>query len=366
MVTETLKSDSTQLKSYPKILPLVGKNADYVLGNKIEITEKVDGSMFAFGKDPEGILFFRSKGQQIDPAYPQDMFRAAVEHILSVRDRIPADTAFYGETLQKPRHNTLTYGRVPRGHIALFGMFDWARTRGVPHNELSVWAFELGCDVVPLIYEGILDNLAGVVDLLDRESFLGGAKIEGVVLKDYDRPMEFAGMVYPLTVLKFVSEQFKEKHQTNPDWTKPSDSLEKVFFQYKAGNEARWRKAIQHRKEAGAFIGEPKDIGPLMKDIWEDLVTEEADNLKEELFRVFKKRLAYAGQAGFPEWFKTVYLLEDTCEKWPLISLPESLPPSLSLEQLYPATGSEPLTSSTKSCTLALPTESISLMELKN
>jgi hypothetical protein len=191
-------------------------------------------------------------------------------------------------------------------------MFDWARTRGVPHDELRSWAYELGMEVVPLLFQGTLDNLQAVVDMLDRESFLGGAKIEGVVIKDYTRPMEFSGMIYPLTVLKFVSEQFKEKHAANPDWKKPSDGLEAIFLQYKEGNEARWRKAIQRRKEAGLYEGQPKDIGPIMKDIWEDLCAEEKENLKEELFGIFKKRFAYAGQAGFPEWFKTVYLLENT------------------------------------------------------
>lgn len=295
------------LKSYPKILPLVGKYSDLILGNKIEATEKVDGSMFAFGKDAEGKLHFRSKGQAIDGNTPPAMFAPAVNHVLSIADRIPNDTAFYGETLQKPRHNTLAYDRVPLNHIALFGVFDFERTKGLGYSEVAKYAQLFDVDVVPLIFEGTLTNLADVTAMLDRDSFLGGAKIEGVVLKDYTRPMDFAGMIFPLTVLKFVSEQFKEKHSANPDWKAPKDHLEEILAQYKT--EARWLKAIQKRREAGDFLGEPKDIGPLMKIIWDDVVEEEKENFKEELFNVFKKRLAYAAQSGFPEWYKSKYLL---------------------------------------------------------
>jgi len=300
------------LKSYPKIIPLVGKYADLVTnGDEIEITEKVDGSMFAFGRSPEGELFFRSKGQQIDERAPPNMFAPAVEHILTVADRIPNDTAFYGETLQKPRHNTLAYSRVPLNHLALFGVFDFERTRGESHEVLTGYANTLGVDVVPLIYRGPMDSIANIPALMQKESFLGGQLIEGVVLKDYARPFEFAGMIMPITVLKYVSEAFKEKHSNNPDWKPQGDALEEVLNQYRKGQEARWTKAIQHRKEAGLYLGEPKDIGPLMKEIWDDVLVEEKENFKEELFHIYKKRLAHAAQGNFPQWFKSQYLLGD-------------------------------------------------------
>jgi hypothetical protein len=301
-----------ELKSYPKIFPLVGRYADLVTnGDTIEITEKVDGSMFAFGRDTEGKLHFRSKGQPIDERAPPTMFAPAVDHIMHVADRIPAGFALYGETLQKPRHNTLAYNAVPRGHVALFGVFDFERTSGLNHVDMSAFASKLDIDVVPLVYEGPLDSISKVPELLDRESFLGGQKIEGVVLKNYSKAMEFSGMILPITVLKFVSEQFKEKHSNNPDWKPSKDALEEVLEQYRKGREARWIKAIQRHKEAGLYVGEPKDIGPLMKSIWEDTLAEEKVNFMEELFHIYKKRLAGAAQAGFPEWYKTQYLLND-------------------------------------------------------
>jgi hypothetical protein len=303
------------IKSYPKILPLVGKYADLILGHEIQVEEKVDGSLFAFGLDMEGKLHCRSKGTAISIEAPNDLFRPAVEHVVSVQERLPKGTIFYGETLKTNRHNTLCYDRIPKNHIALFGMFDWERTSGSSYASLVSAAELLDVDVVPRITSSsssgnyVFKSLSEVEELLDRESFLGGQKIEGVVLKDYSRPMEFAGMIYPLTVLKLVSEQFKEKHAGNPDWTPQKDVLEECLSRYKT--EARWHKTVQHLRDDGKLTGEPKDIGPLMKALWEDVVTEEKENFKEELFHIFKKRLAHKVQAGFPEWFKRQLLTGD-------------------------------------------------------
>ena len=296
------------IKSYPKILPLVGKYSDLVLGVEVEVTEKVDGSFFGFGLDHEGKLHCRSKGQAISVEAPPDLFRPAVEHVVSVQDRLPKGIIYYGETLKTTRHNTLTYDRVPKGHIALFGKFDWDRTGGSDYEALVEAAAYLDVDVVPLLYKGTFDSMEQYADLFrsSGESFLGGAAMEGIVVKDYTRPMEFAGMIYPLTVLKLVGEAFKEKHSNNPDWKPQKDVLEECLNQYKS--EARWHKAVQHLRDEGKLLGEPKDIGPLMAELWRDVVEEEKENFKEELYQIYKKRLAHKVQAGFPEWYKD-YLL---------------------------------------------------------
>jgi len=297
------------IKSYPKILPAVSKYADLIVGRDIQIEEKVDGSFFGFGVDEEGKLHIRSKGQAIEPTAPNDLFRPAVEHVITIQHRLPKGYVFYGETLKTARHNTLEYARVPRNHIALFGVFtDWERSVALPYEEMAEWAGKLDIDVVPLIFRGQLQSLDQLGQLVKegRESFLGGPAMEGVVVKNYNMPMEFSGMIYPFSAFKLVSEAFKEKHSSNPDWKPQRDVLEECLEQYRS--EARWMKAIQHLREKGELVGEPKDIGPLMKELWEDVLTEEKENFKEELFNIFKKRLASKVQAGFPQFYKE-YLL---------------------------------------------------------
>lgn len=304
------------IKSYPKILPLVGKYADMALNTIVEVTEKVDGSMFAFGKDHNGKLHFRSKGALInheawETGGVPNLFRPAVEHILSVEDKLPRGICYYGETLCAPRHNTLAYERVPKNHIALFGMFDWDRTGGVDHATITEAADWLGVDVVPLLGHFEYGALNQFVELLhdSGKSYLGGADMEGIVIKDYTRPMEFGGMVYPLTALKYVSEAFKEKHSKNDEYTPQRDKLEELFSSYRT--EARWNKAIQHLRDKGELVGEPKDIGILMKELWDDWMEEEKDDFKEKLFAMFKKRVAGRIQSGFPEYYKQKLLTQE-------------------------------------------------------
>lgn len=297
------------LKSYPKILPLVGKYSDLVVGQWCEGTEKIDGSQFAFGKDKEGNLRFRSKGQPIVPEEKLDkLFRPAVEYVQSIVHLIPADHAFYGETLCKPRHNTLEYSRVPKNHIALYGVTDYERTTSYPYEVTEQYAEHFGMDKVPLIFRGKLNELKEVTSLIDKESVLGGCKMEGMVLKT-NKPMEFSGMIFPFTSLKYVSEEFKEKHSSNPDWIPNKDKLEVLLGTYRT--EARWHKAIQHLRDEGKLVGEPKDIGLLIPELMRDLVEEEKENFKDELFKLYNKQWTARATHGFPEFYKKHLLSGD-------------------------------------------------------
>lgn len=292
------------IKSYPKILPLVGKYGDLVLGNTVEVTEKCDGSMFAFGLSPDGVLHMRSKGQPIDINAVPDLFRPAADHVLSVQDKLEKGVVYYGETLKTPRHNTLSYDRVPTNHIALFGKFDWERTKGADYAEVAEAAALLDVDVVPLLGNVAYDELAQFAELLKAsgKSWLGGADMEGIVIKDYTRPMEFSGMVYPLTVLKYVSEAFKEKHSNNPDWIGNKDKVALLVDSYRT--EARWHKAVQHLRDNGELLGEPKDIGILIKELSRDLVEECKEDFKDSLYNLFQKEWKARVTARFPEWYK--------------------------------------------------------------
>lgn len=305
---QTRSYGEIMLKSYPKILPLVGKYFDLIKGQKVEVTEKIDGSAFAFGKDPEGNLYMRSKGAALYPDdRVQDLFRPAVEHVLSIQHLLPFDMVFYAETMKSERHNTLKYDRIPKNHIALYGITDFERTTGEDYGELLYWANKLDVEAVPTYGLVQAESIEQIAEMIDRPSAYGGCQQEGIVLKDYSRPMRYAGMVYPFTVLKFVSEKFKEVHASNPDWTPNKSKLELLLERYKS--EARWEKAVQHLKERGEYQGEPRDIDKLMKEIHSDLVTEERENFKEELYQIYQKDWKNVSTRGMPEWFKGDYLL---------------------------------------------------------
>lgn len=51
------------ISAFPKIFAIGTKYIDSIFDNEVEITEKVDGSQFAFGKI-DGEVYCRSKGNQ--------------------------------------------------------------------------------------------------------------------------------------------------------------------------------------------------------------------------------------------------------------------------------------------------------------
>lgn len=287
------------LKAFPKISALGTKYVSSIFDEPVEITEKIDGSQFVFGKIG-GEVLFRSKGAEIFSDNPPKMFKRAVDIILAID--LPDDIAFYGEYLDKPKHNVLAYERAPKGHIALFGMSDPAReTMGNSYDDLAGWADRFGLDVVSLIHSGKAD-VDLTLGLLDRDSALGGAKIEGLVVKNY-KDCHIADRVYPVMAAKYVSEKFKEVHAKS--WSGEFTHKGKwETYKDRYRTEARWLKAVQHLRDDGKLVGEPKDIGNLIKEVQRDITEEEAETIKNFLWREFGDELIRRSVAGLPEWYK--------------------------------------------------------------
>jgi hypothetical protein len=292
---------------FPKILHIGDKMIESLFDGEVEITEKVDGSQFGFGK-VDGRLFVRSKGRELDLDNPDGMFVEGVEFIKGIEDKIPDNFTFYGEYLQKPKHNTLAYDHIPTHHIALFGVYNYTTKEFYNHETIQEWAETLGVDAVPLLFKGECspEFVLGLVK--ERVSYLGGQKIEGVVVKAY-KPWMFLGQM-PLTVMsgKYVTEEFKEVHVKN--WKKENTGkgqLEVAKAQYKS--VARWNKAIQHLRDDGTLEGTPRDIGPLIKELQRDIIEEEKENIKNELWAIYGKEFLHEAGNGFPQWYKEQLVL---------------------------------------------------------
>lgn len=298
------------IHAFPKIFALGQPYIKDIFDGEIEITEKVDGSQFVFGKI-NGELYMRSKGQQIFPENPQRMFREAVEYVVSIQDKIHDDWIYYCEYLQKPKHNVLAYDRLPKNHLVLFAMYNIAtKTFASLYSMLILEARNLDIDIIPCFSKVVVNDINSYIDiLLDKESFLGGAKIEGFVVKNYNKPFLLGGQPIPIMAGKYVSEAFKEKHKgewkgaytTQGKW----DKFKEIFR-----TEPRWHKAIQHLRDSGLLEHSPKDIGNLLKEIQRDITEEEQDNVKGFLWNHFGHELLRHSVKGFPEFYKR-YLVEN-------------------------------------------------------
>ncbi len=291
------------IPEYPKIFSIGHREILDLFNEEVEVTEKYDGSLFGFGKI-NNELHCRSKNVQIDLEHPPKMFELAVERILSKQTKILNNTTYYAEYLNKPKHNVLSYGRVPHNNLALFGvkMGDEFLSN---YDELQYHAELLDIEPVRLLYKGVVKDEEDLFKFMELESLLGGCKIEGIVCKNYSRSFLLSGkgQYFPIMCGKFVSEQFKERN--NAEWKK--NKANRAVLQAHAEGfrtEARWNKSIQHLKEQGKLLNEPKDIGILIKEIQHDIVEEEKENIKDFLWSHFSGSILRLAIKGFPEYYK--------------------------------------------------------------
>lgn len=300
-------SDPLIISSYPSIYAIGHALVKDIFDGTVVIQEKVDGSQFSFGV-LGGELMCRSRGKQLLLDAPEKMFKRAVEVARELHPHLHPGWTYRGEYLERPKHNTLAYSRIPKNHIILFdinlGMEEYA-TPDVVAQEAN----RLGLEVVPTVHVGQVTGLEMFQTFLERESILGGCKIEGVVVKNYARFTQYKKAM----MAKYVSEAFKEKHLTDWRTRNPtsSDVVDRLIAQYTS--EARWQKAVQHLREAGTLQNSPRDIGLLVKEVIEDVQKEEEEEIKAALFEHFWPKIRRGFTNGLPEWYKKS-LLESAFE----------------------------------------------------
>lgn len=299
--------------SYSSTYNLGHKAIQDLLKGNVNVEEKVDGSQFSFGLfppepfdrlDPDSStveLRVRSKGAVMHPDAPEKMFSKGVEHVKSILHLLRPGWTYRAEYLAKPKHNALAYDRIPTGHVIIFDV-NTGEEEFLPYNEKVIEAHRLGLECVPLLFNGIIENIEEFRRFLDTTSILGGQKIEGVVVKptNYD----LFGRDKKVLMGKFVSEAYKEVH--NNSWKESNPSGTDILGQigYKFTTAARWNKAIQHMREAGKLEDSPRDIGLILKEIPEDILKEHEEDIKEYLFKWAWPHIRRLVTRGFPDFYK--------------------------------------------------------------
>ncbi|MCK5235432.1 MAG: hypothetical protein KAR06_00490 [Deltaproteobacteria bacterium] len=300
--------DKTSWGSYPKVHACGHRYLEGLFDDEVTIEEKIDGSQFSFGIF-NGEIRCKSRNNNKVLKNPDDMFNRAITSVMKMKPFLVNGWTYRAEYLTKPKHNTLAYDRVPKDNLMIFDINDGYESY-LTYEEKFGEAARIGLECVPLLHHGKIEDADELMALLERESILGGQKIEGFVIKNHLR----FGMDDKAMIGKYVSEAFKEKHgvawkNKNPG---KGDMLRKLVDTYKT--DARWDKAIQHLKEAGELEGSPKDIGPIIREILTDIKTECGDEIKEELFAWAWKTIQRGLTKGVPEYYKEI-LLRDAFEK---------------------------------------------------
>lgn len=293
------------LPSYSKIFHLGHRILDTILqGCQLVVEEKVDGSQFSFGVR-DGKLHMRSKRIAIhgmDDA--PNLFQPTVRHVIAAFEEglLVEGWTYRGEAFCGPRHNTLTYERAPLGNLVLFDV-DMGIERYAGVVERAQIAADLGVECVAVLGVGgpALASEMSVRAFLANTSQLGGAMVEGVVIKPQDA---ICGPDAKRLIAKYVSEAFKETHSKEyiPNTVQKQDVVATIAAH--VSTPARWMKSVQRLRDEGRLKETPEDIGPLIKEIQGDVVAESEDEIKEMLWASYRKQLVGMSTRGFPEWYK--------------------------------------------------------------
>lgn len=289
---------TTSWHSYPSPKQLGHGMIMDLLKDPVIVEEKLDGSQFSFGVFG-GELKCRSKGAQLNLFAPEKMFIQGIEQVKAMQSELKDGWTYRCEYFQKPKHNSLAYSRIPVKHLMVLDINDGHETY-LSYSAKKEEAARIGLETTPLLYEGEIHDPSIVRELLNLESVLGGAKIEGVVIKNYKRfTVDGKAMMG-----KFVSEEFKEIHggewrKENPD---TGDIIDQLVARYRT--PARWQKAVQHLKEAGKIQGQLSDLQHMFPEVVADTQRECEQEVKEILFKWAWSKVARSLTGGMPDWYK--------------------------------------------------------------
>jgi hypothetical protein len=212
---------------------------------------------------------------------------------------------YFCEFLARPKHNVLTYGRAPKNFLVLYDAcrpeLGWLS----PGGKIEL-ANILELEPVQVIGDVPLDEFQLAIltpGWMKIDSSLGGCTVEGVVIKNYGKPHGERGAAWPMTA-KIVSDRFKEKQACRPMNPKagPGEFVQSLINSLRTEN--RWLKAVQHLREAGKLEGANKDIGPLCREVQRDILEEEGEWIKEQLFTEFSQEVHRGVVHGLAQWYQ--------------------------------------------------------------
>lgn len=304
------------IPSYGKIYnvghaSLIGSQG--LLDGDVIVEEKLDGSQFS-GAIINGELCARSNGAQLNLDAPEKMFVNAIKTLKNIAPLMTPNWIYRGEYFNKSKHNSLAYDRIPKDHWIIFDICKGQEVF-LPYGEKVLESVRLGLEVVPLLYNGPGSQLDfnKFKEFLENTSVLGGAKIEGVVIKNYSRFSRDGHVLMG----KHVSEVFKEVHKHEWKQSNPTnkDVLMSLIEEYR--NKARWQKSILHLDEAGKLENTPKDIGLLIKEVQKDIEAECIDDIKEKLWNWAKGHILRGSIHGLPEFYKEKLLIQQVEDNGP-------------------------------------------------
>jgi len=97
--------------------------------------------------------------------------------------------------------------------------------------------------------------------------------------------------------------QVKERSKIDQKDKEPNkQSIEEYIKSFRT--KARWEKAYIHLLEQDKIEKQPKDIRKLINMVKKDIIDEEKENIKRDLYKMFINEIMKEAIEGLAEWYK--------------------------------------------------------------
>lgn len=277
---------------YPKVVSIGQKGMEELFADDVVITEKIDGNNVRIMNDGKALIFGSHRTILAKGNPDAKMFVPFLDWVENNYDNlmrlIPKDCILFGEMAQN--QCTLKYDKTYP-----LVLFDIAKTTDYgldfvdsefQQKHLSEISGALNIPKVPIFYIGRIEKAEQLAEFLERDSFLGRTKLEGIVIKNYSRLNQWNRQLFA----KLVREEFREENKRvfkRVDFKSIEEEIAERFF-----TRARLVKMVQKLKEEGKYEGHLRDIRHLVGDTPKDIYEENKEDIKEILFEHFWKRIS--------------------------------------------------------------------------
>jgi len=107
---------------------------------------------------------------------------------------------------------------------------------------------------------------------------------------------------------KILSIDKKRKEQINEEKQKFTEKEKFVLMLEELGSEECWNDVILQLTKDKQLSNSPKDISLIMQTIIDTVMSKNEVDIKDALFKIYKKEIEKVLVSGFPDWYKQ-YLL---------------------------------------------------------